>query len=479
MITEWQEEMDGLARLWTEHTVRHDCLDRECPVRVAIVQARVTIDLYRVRREGNKSLHGTVAVDGRKEKMMGELTSLNSLDSNREFAGEILYAPNTHLDALTLAIAASHTLKTFQTVPRLLFTSPAGQSGKSTALDVIRLLGQAPWLSTGATSYALRSRFNEPDPPFIIADEISTIFGASGLRGGSNPIGLIARDGYRRTATLSLSADRTAVDISTFCFLAMAGLKTAVPADIRTRCIVFPMTPVPRSIRLPRASTDPDTEQEAINYRLSLHNYVGMLTPLIREIQRSFVPPHPLFRDRKDQIWRPLMLVAMASDAYEAQRREELGLPPRQSPGWTQRCLSAFKALALDASDLPALLPSQMMLRDVAAIFRETGEEKMFAKEILALLRDSGEEMWDTLTSRRMENLMTEALGPSDTFTVNGRRARGFRAAPVLRSWENLEAMLLPPALEVVDEGPSLFDDLDPVPARKSRTSQSLEGIAA
>jgi len=395
---------------------------------------------------------------------------INALDANRDFAAEILHAPCPHLDALTLAIAASHALKTFQTVPRLLFTSPQGQSGKSTALDIIRLLGQSPWLSTGATSYALRSRFNEPDPPFILADEVSTIFGASGLRGGGNPIGLIARDGYRRTAVLSLSADRTAVDISTFCFMALAGLKTAVPADIRSRCIVFPMTPVPRSVILPRLSNDPDTESEADSYRLNLHSYVAGLVPIMRAMQRSFVPPHPLFRDRRDQIWRPLMLVAMASDEWEAQRREDLGLPPREGASWRSKCLTAFKALALDASDLPALLPAQMMLRDVAGIFRDLGEEKMFAKDILTLLRDSGEELWDTLTDRRMENLMTQAFGESDVFTVAGRRARGFRSIPVTRAWEKLETMLLPPVPEQKGEEPSLFDDIQS--SQKSRTAQ-------
>jgi len=398
------------------------------------------------------------------------------LDACHGFTGEILFAPAPHLDALTLANAASHALEVYQTVPRLLFTSPQGQSGKSTALDVIRLLGDSPWTSTGATSYALRARFNEPQPPFVLTDEISDVFGAAGLRGASNPIGLLARDGYRRTATLSLAADRTAVDVSSFCFMAMAGLKTAVPADIRTRCIVFPMTPIPGSMRMPRASTDPDTEKEAVQYRLSLHSYVRALIPRMREIQRSFTPPHPLFRDRRDQIWRPLVLVAMASDEYETERRAELGLPPRPGASWTTRAMAAFRTLALDASDLPALLPAQMMLRDVAGIFRDSGQERMFARDILALLRDSGSDLWDTLTDRRMEMLMTEALGTSDTFTMNGRRARGFRAIPVLRAWDRLEVTLLPSAPVRTEEEASIFDDLpESPPSQKSRTSHSAK----
>ena len=397
---------------------------------------------------------------------------LNALDATRNFAAEILYAPHPQLDALTLAIAASHALEAFDTVPRLLFTSPAGQSGKSTALDVIRLLGSNPWSSTGATSYALRAKFNEPETPFLIADEISDVFGASGRRGSGNQIALVARDGYRRTATLSLAVDRSAEDVSSFCFLAMAGLKTAVPPDIRTRCIVWALTPVPGSVRMPRASTDPDTENEAESYASALHSYVRSLIPRIRELKRSFASPHPLFRDRREQIWISLMLTALAADEHEAARRAELGIAPREGASWAARCLTAFKTMALDASDLPALLPAQMMLRDVAGIFRDSGARRMFAKDILSLLRDSGEDLWDTLTDRRMENLMTEALGPSESYTENARRARGFYAAPVLSAWDKLEIMLLPPAPARAEEEASIFDDIEVT--QKSRTAQKM-----
>jgi hypothetical protein len=384
------------------------------------------------------------------------------LDASHRLTAEILYAPNPHLDALVLVCASSHALDVFDTVPRTLFTSPNGQSGKSTALDIIMLLGNNPWKSTGATSFALRAKFNEPERPFVVADEISDVFGTSGRGGGrNNPIALIARDGYRRTATLSLAVDRSAEDVSSFCFLAMAGLKTAVPADIRTRCIVFPMAPKPSGIKMARESTDTDTEEEAKSYRESLHSYVRSLIPRIKRIKRSFVSPHPLFTDRKQQVWISLMLVAMASDEYETERREELGLPPREGPSWTSRCLTAFKALALDASDMPALLPAQKMLRDVAALFISTGADKLFASDILDMLRDeSGEPLWDNLTDRRMALLMTEALGESQVFTISGRRARGFHAKPAVQAWDKMEESLLPKAVPASEDEASLFDDI-------------------
>lgn len=49
------EELDGLYELWKSHTARHECLGSpslhdECPVRHALVRARVDIFKY---QEGN------------------------------------------------------------------------------------------------------------------------------------------------------------------------------------------------------------------------------------------------------------------------------------------------------------------------------------------------------------------------------------------------------------------------------------------
>jgi hypothetical protein len=47
---------------------------------------------------------------------------------------------------------------------------------------------------------------------------------------------------------------------------------------------------------------------------------------------------------------------------------------------------------------------------------------------------------------------------------IGDRRARGFRAAAVLRAWDREEAALFPPPAQEGVTEPSLFDDLEPEP---------------
>jgi len=399
------------------------------------------------------------------------------LDEARQFAGEILWAPDYMLDALTLACAASHVLDTWATVPRLLATSPEGKSGKTTLLDVVRLLAAGAWEATGATSYSLKAKFNEPERPFILVDEVSDIFGTSGRAGAGSPVGLVARNGYRRTATVSMSVNRTSEDIPAFCFMAMGGLKTAVPPDIRSRCIEFRMRPVPQTVTMRRDSLDPDTEGEAVMVRSLLHTYMrAMLAPGIRKLQRRHAQPHPKFRDRLAQIWGPLYLTAKAADMADEARWEQAcriaeangdDLPEPPACDWERRALTAFKAMALDASDLPALTPAQAMLRDTATYIRGLvpGPEFVAAADVRDWLRDScDEQLWSTLTDRRLAILMVEGLGPNavrarpDDPTV---KARGWYCREVLAKWDALERALTPPVATVPDEDESsLFDDL-------------------
>jgi hypothetical protein len=397
------------------------------------------------------------------------------LDEARAFAAQVLWVPAGHmLDALTLAIAASHLLDAWNAAPRLLATSPAAQAGKTTLLNVIRLLAPSPWPATSATSWALRSKFGDRERPFVLVDEVSDIFGPSGRAGQHNPVATVARDCYLRNATVSISVSRTAEDIPAFCFMAMAGRRNAVPEDIYSRCIEFRMRPLPEAVTLQLDALDPDTEAMAGDVRTLLHAYMrAVLAPEIRVIQRRFLPPHPRFRDRLRQIWTPLYVTALAADTVERQRYEaecercaRCGEPPPEPPpcSWAQRALTAFKAMALDASDLPVLTSAQKALRDVAGYIRSlgTGPRYAYAPDARDWLRDqSGEELWSRLTDKQLARTMIAGLGP---VTVRARpddparKAKCWRADDVLAAWDALERALAPAPPAAADEE-SIFDD--------------------
>jgi hypothetical protein len=361
------------------------------------------------------------------------------LDDDRAFAASILYATDEQLDALTLACAVSHTLDSFSTAPELLFTSPEKESGKTTAQDIVLMLANNAW-SADPTSYALRAKFNEPEKPTIIIDEVSDIFGRSGLRGGSNPLGKILRICYRRTATLSMAVDRVAEEVSCYCMAVMGGLKTAVPEDIRSRCIVFQMRPLPSSVRGLRDSQDDDTLAIGKIHSQRLHQWARGSEDEIRKAFRDIRRPHPKFSARRAQIWGPLYAVALAAGG-----------------DWPERCLAAFRAMALDASDVPVLSPPQMILRDTAALMSADGSPKLFAASVAGHLRGLPDrDLYENLTDRGLAQLMTEALGPSQSMDIGDARARGWHARPVLAAWKRLEAQLEP----APDDEP-LEDELD------------------
>ena len=367
------------------------------------------------------------------------ITGAMVLNDARAFAASILYATDEMLDALTLASAVSHTLDSFSTAPELLITSAEKESGKTTAEDIVMMLANNGW-TADPTSYALRAKFNEPEKPTLIIDEVSDIFGRSGLRGTSNQLGKILRICYRKTATLSMAVDRVAEEVSCYTMAVMAGLKTAVPDDIRSRCIIFQMRPCPASVRGLRDSQDDDTLALGKIHNQRLHQWARGSEAEIRRTFRNMHRPHRKFRARRAQIWGPLYAVALEA-----------------GEDWPQRCLAAFKAMALDASDVPVLSPPQMILRDAAACFRKNDTDKLFAADIARYLRGIPDvELYEDLTDRGLAQLMTEALGPSQSMDIGEGRARGYHARPVLAAWDRAEAQLEPP-----DEDESEEDEYD------------------
>jgi Protein of unknown function (DUF3631) len=372
---------------------------------------------------------------------VGGITGADVLDDIRSFVSSVLYASAEQIDALTLACAVTHSVESFSTVPRLLFTSPEAQSGKTTGLDVVTMLSNNAW-EADATVYALRAKFAEPERPTIVVDEISDVFGKSGLRGQSNPLGGVLRKGYRASASMSMAVDRTATDVSCYSVAAMAGLKTACPGDIRSRCIIFRMRPLPDTVEV-ADSQDSDTQALGGQYRAMLHQWVRDNAGEIRYAFRNSRRPHPKFRARRQQIWGPLMAVAQVAGG-----------------SWPKRALAAFRELALDASDMPVLSPQQTVLRDAASVFERTEAERMFTIDLAARLRDIPDRPLYSLTDRALAQLMCQGLGETTVMRIGEQRARGFYAHNVLAAWTKLEAKLSPQADDEpeTDEFDSFFE---------------------
>lgn len=376
------------------------------------------------------------------EEGVSLISGAEILEDARAFAATVLYATDEQLDALVLAAAVSHVLDSFTTVPRLLATAPEKESGKSTLLHLVGMLGNNPW-DPDATSFALRSKFNEREKPLVIVDEVSDVYGRSGLRSGSKDMNTILKKGYEKHATLSLSVDRVTVEVSCFCMAALGGLRNAVPDDIWSRCIVWKMRPVPAGIRL-RDSLDEATRKIGENRGDRIHQWARQNETLIKDTFRDMRSPHKKMRSRMRQIWGPLYALALVAGG-----------------DWAERCLRSFQSMALDASDEILLTEVQMILRDAAECFARSGADRMFARDIKDFLRAKTEvEIYEALPERVLGQLMTEALGQPQAMTLGSSRAKGYHARTVLALWRRLEAQLNPPddEPEEEDEFDTMFD---------------------
>jgi hypothetical protein len=374
---------------------------------------------------------------------IGNDYALNSVDA---FNRSVLYLTEDQYTALTLSIAVTHAVRSFTTVPIVLAGSDKGESGKTTLLNVAGMLSDHGWKAK-ATSYAIESKFGAAYDAghsiTLIVDEISKIFGESGLNGRTNPLYTILCDRYQSNATTSRSVNRMAQDVSTYGVSFLGGLGNAVPADIATRCIKIRMSPAPKGVEL-LDSLDPSVElaargtDEVPGIQSVLHSWVtsnaGALTMTARNGLRKI---HPKLRARKRQIWGPLFAVAIAAGGE-----------------WPARCLSAFQSMALDESDRVVLAPAQQCLIDTGEWLRRTGAAKFTGREAIEYLRSipGKGEFYSALSDQALANLLASAMGLTVDIREGNRVYKGRYASPVVESAQRLLAAIAPKVEDAEDD---------------------------
>lgn len=353
----------------------------------------------------------------------------------------IVYMSDEMHDAAALAGMVTHTPDSFTTLPRLAAISFAPQSGKSTLVNFFTMIVNNPW-DPDPTSFALRAKFTERERPTPIFEEIHEYYGRGGTRSGNKDLNKILKQGYQNNAKLSRSVDGTAEDVSCFCVAILAGLRNAVPDEIYSRCIVWKMTGVGPGIRL-RDSLDEDIQQLGKLQGQRMHQWAKNNSDEIKRAFRNLRRVHPMLFSRLKQIWGPLFAVAQVA-----------------GEDWPERCLRAFKVMALDASEMAVLSGEQRVLRDSARYFEASGTDKAFAATLRSYMDTLDEPLYDKLSERGFALLMTDALGPAQAMTIGTGRAKGYHAKPILAAWRRLEAELEPSVSwePEEDEFDSLFD---------------------
>lgn len=272
----------------------------------------------------------------------------NILDEALDFIETYLSVTRAQAVAMVLYAAATWALPVLVTMGRLLFVSENEESGKTLAMMLTAALCANPEDVAG-TAYALQSALaaasNSPEipQPTLYCDEISDIFGRSGLGGAKNPIAEVLRKGYKYNATKKWSVNRVPEVYSIFTPFLMTGLKVAVPRDIRSRCIVITM-----HAGKPRKYFDVRTgDGWAARLAETIGKRIANVLPDIKDYRAYGM--HPKLIGRKLEVWEPLFAVA-----------QHLG-----GQQWVNMCMAAFTELTANGSSELSLSPRQQLVADV------------------------------------------------------------------------------------------------------------------
>jgi len=353
------------------------------------------------------------------------------------FIARYVDAPPQYIDAMTLIAAQSHALDDLVTTCRVLFTAELPQSGKTEAMMLLATLCEDAQ-DADVTSYALTSTMAANansginHAPTLYYDDISKLFGEGGTRGLSNPIYKILAKGYKRRSKSAWSVDRSRQEFSIYSTFLMSGLKTAVPKDIRTRSVVFSMSP-----GKPRSYFDERTAApEADKLRDVLHRWVRGQSDVIRAFRARGL--HPKLEGRRLEIWEGCFAAAYAASLQEG------------TPEWLNRCMAAFMELALDEADMLPLTPAQEVLRDLAWVVehRFAGQRFIGGKALAEeLQRCAGEvpgggERYEEVSTHAVSCIVRDALPfPSKQVRrpeYDGSPVRGYFAGDILAEWDKI-----------------------------------------
>lgn len=309
----------------------------------------------------------------------GAIESAIEMDTARSVAKQAIYLPNAELDVIALTVAATHIQNSLNTAPYLLVTSDQGESGKSTVTNVIKYMSANPVKMSGSTTRdAFRNIYIKADQqgytPTRIVEEISKIFGESGMNGKQHAMYEPLCEGYTRQGTpMIFGNQRMPVEISPFGVSVLSGLGSAVPPDLRKRCIPINMKPAPKGTQL-TYSGRPDYIRKAEQAGRAVGAWARRNAPQIATVADSYWdnPPHPEFHARKAETWGPLFAIAEVAGG-----------------DWYDRCLKAFEKLATPVSSEPEYATDEhRVMSDIAGWVAENPEaERMYTDEIFAHLR--------------------------------------------------------------------------------------------
>ncbi len=331
-----------------------------------------------------------------------------------------LSLPDRAPEAIALWVLFAHSFDAWQANPRLLFTSPVPQCGKSTALTMIGSLTPRARLASNITGPVV-FRLIEQEHPTLLIDEADTFLG------GKSDLGGILNSGHTPAAAFVWRCDgpeHKPRPFSTWTPLVIAGIGAVSPA-LHTRSI---------EIRMRRRRADEDIQplSSAALADLDRLNQVASLWAIENLgalAAATPVMPGGLINRARDN-WNPLVAIADLAGG-----------------DWPDLARSAAAIMSGDAEEQSK---GVKLLGGIRRVLEAKGDSRISSESLCRALSDLEDAPWadhvggPVLTTRRLAaELKPFGISPR-VFREGNRTPRGYNSD----QFEDAFARYLPPSAD-------------------------------
>lgn len=258
-----------------------------------------------------------------------------------------------HYDALTLWIAHTYAISSFDFTPRLAVWSPEKRCGKSLLLEIVSHLVDKPRMSSSISCSALFRMISKDESTVFLIDETDALFGNRGDKEKAEAIRQIINSGFKRGASV-WRCEGTSFEpkeFNTFAPLALAGIGTkAIPETVADRSLVIEMRrKYPNEEILEFQSDEVETLFSPL--KESLASWIEVIRPELREVKP--IPPKELNSRAKD-VWKSLLKIATCANIE-----------------WESKAYKASLALSFNESEDEEMSFSLRLLNDCREVIQD------------------------------------------------------------------------------------------------------------
>lgn len=298
--------------------------------------------------------------------------SISLLSDLSDFIRRFVALTRAQSDACALWVAHTHAIEATDFTPYLNINSPLPRSGKTTLLQLLKLLVANPWC-TGRVTAAVLVRKTDKEHPSLLLDESDAAFQAN--REYAEALRGVLNTGYERDGTYSMCVqmknDWVPKDFSTFCPKAIAGIGS-LPDTVEDRSI-----PIRLKRKLPGQGCEGFRKRKVRPEAEALRDRAAKWAKENMEALTHSEPQIPSkLNDRQQDVCEPLIAIADIA-GYE----------------WPERARQALIALlAVQATGEDS--QGARLLVDIHSCFEAQGAERIKSSELLDRLRGIEESPW-------------------------------------------------------------------------------------